>query len=419
MRLRPPFAKDGQRRRRQGSGLNCMQMPGGVRNLLVILVILLAATSGNPAEDLHPRQSPRAIWTVDLRAYGWRGPIKESNKEFFRNFNPRKLASLDDNTKLLFASNDVLVAYHTKVDGRDWKTARRWLEGFFLNGKDGSLVAKRQWPSTLRKDGSTAESEARMVALRNGRFLAISDGVLMLYTDSLQLIRKDKLEPSGPRDMWGVSRVADGREIFLRHETLGTRSIQYQWIDSDTFKPLGEMTGDIMWGRGMNGLADGVLQSSQRGVYLRRPLKPEKMVCDDPFCRVTGTGFETALTSKLICLVRSNGIGVIDLGHGLLWSDVVDSRNDRNHLQFGEIAPSLSGNRFAVWITSDRSCVFNSVDLQKGTYPNILVFDTLNRQHVFAITIRSRTSQWAFALSPDGTRLATFDGRTIAMYRIN
>lgn len=396
-----------------------MRMLGGATKLLVMLLMVCSTSSGNSAEGLRLGQSPAAIWTVDLRNYGWRGPITESNREFFRDFTIEKLASVDIRTKLLFASNDVLVAYHSKVDGRDWRTAKRSLEGFFLNVGDGSLLARRQWPSVLRKDGSDAESEARMVALQNGKVLVISDGVLMLYSDHLQLIGEHKLVPFGSRDMWGVSRVAEGHEIFLRHERLGTRSISYQWVDADTFKPLVEMTGDLMWGRGMNAVADGVLDSSERGIFLRVPLSPERKVCDVPFCRVTGTGSETVILPQLVGLVRGNGIGVLDVAHGLLWSDVVDPKNDYHGLEFGEIYPSLSGNRFAVWVTADRRYVFNSVTLQKAPSPNVLVFDTVKPQHVFATTIRAKTSEWAFALSPDGTKLAIFDGVTIALYRID
>ncbi|HVC45969.1 MAG TPA: hypothetical protein VND90_01865 [Terracidiphilus sp.] len=396
-----------------------MRARNGTRKLLVILVILFGAASFNSAEGAGQGKAPVAIWTVNLRSYGWRGPIKESNREFFKDFTQEKLASVDIRTRLLFVSNDVLVAYHTRADGRDWRTAKRWLDGFFLKAEDGSLLARRQWPSVLRKDGSDAESEARIVALRNGEFVVIADGVLMLYSDNLRLIGKHKLEPFGPRDMWGISRVAAGREIFLRHEILSTRMIRYQWLDADTFKPLVEMTGDIMWGRGMNAVADGVLDGGGRGVYLRRPLMPEEMVCDAPFCRVPASGFDTVITSQLIGLIRSNGIGVLDVGHGLSWSDVVDPENNHYHLQFGEISPSLSGNRFAVWITAGRRYVFNSVELLKGPNPNVLVFDTLKRKHIFATTIRSQTFEWTFALSPDGTKLATFDGVTIALYRID
>ncbi|MGH9518205.1 MAG: hypothetical protein ACRD2D_01090, partial [Terriglobales bacterium] len=170
-----------------------MRMLSGPTKLLLILLIVCGSSSENSAEGPRPGQAHAAIWTVDLRSYGWRGPITESNREFFRDFTLEKLAAEDIRTKLLFISNDVLVAYHTKVDGRDWRTAKRSLDGFFLKVGDGSLLARRQWPSVLRKDGSDADTEARIVALQNGKILVISDGILMLYSDHLQLIDQHKL----------------------------------------------------------------------------------------------------------------------------------------------------------------------------------------------------------------------------------
>jgi hypothetical protein len=388
----------------------------------LIIVLAVACCSGLnaiTAQRSSQLEAPLPAWTVELRSSCRSAPKTESNKSFFKDFNLEKLAAVNLSTELLFLSDDVLVAYHTNQAGQDWRTADRRLKACFFKTEDGSRFATREWPSTIRKDiqGSEAESESRIMSLRNGEFLVVAGGTLMLYSDSLHLIGEHKLEPLGRLDMWGVKGLAGGRAIFLRHERLRDPSFTYQWIDADTFQPLDEMTVPGIRGRGMSALEDGVYTDCEKAICLLRPSVPEKLICKDPLCRDSGANAE--ITPRLVGLSGRGGIGVLDVEQGMVWSDVVGPEDNYHGLSFGAITPSLSGNRFAVWVSAYRKYPFNFIQVHKGPDATVLVFNTLESKHVFAATIRSKGSDWTFALSPDGTKLATFDGVAVTVYKVD
>src|ERR1035441_4868184 len=105
---------------------------------LIILVLLLAFGSLGNSQSVTPN---RPDWTVALKKYGWRAPEAESNKSFFSDYSLTKLEAMDDNTRIRFVSDDVIVAYHTKREGSDWRTATRHLEGFFISARDGKMLS--------------------------------------------------------------------------------------------------------------------------------------------------------------------------------------------------------------------------------------------------------------------------------------
>jgi hypothetical protein len=389
------------------------------KQLFVLVIACCSGLNAITAQRSAQLEAPLPAWTVKLLSSCRSAPKTESNKSFFKDFNLEKLAAVDLSTKLLFVSNDVLAAYHTDEPGQDWRTADRRLKACFFKTEDGSFYATQEWPSTIRKDlpGSEAESESRIASLRNGEFLVVASGTLMLYSDSLRPIGEQKLEPNGRLDMWGVKGLAGGRAIFLRHERLRDPSFTYQWIDADTFQPLEVMTVPVIRGRGMSALEDGVFTVCGKSICLLRPSVPEKLICKDPLCRDSGAN--AVITQRLVGLSSRGGIGVLDVEQGMVWSDVVGPEDNYHGLSFGAITPSLSGNRFAVWVSADRKHPFNFVQVNKGPDATLLVFNTLESRHVFAAAIRPKGFDWTFALSPDGTKLATFDGVALTVYTVD
>lgn len=188
--------------------------------------------------------SPQPVVRIDLAKFGWMPAKTESNRAFFKDYSLAKLEALDPNTKISFLSDDVIVPYHTKQEGQDWRTATRQLEAFFISAKDGSLLSMKRWPTVVRGSGSDLQdSEGRLIQLSNGRFLAFANHTMMLYGSNFELAAQKKLEPSSLSDLWSAQSVAGGHKIFLRHQSASDQETTYYWLASDTLLPIAQMPG--------------------------------------------------------------------------------------------------------------------------------------------------------------------------------
>ena len=170
---------------------------------MVSLIILAFLLSLNPLGTSQTAPPRRPNWTVALKNYGWSAAESESNKSFFSDYSLTKLEAMDDNTRIRFVSDDVIVAYHTKREGSDWRTATRHLEGFFISARDGKMLSVKDWPTVVRGSNSDLiDSESRLIPLSKGRFLVLASKTAMLYGNNLELIKQKKLDPSASGDLW-------------------------------------------------------------------------------------------------------------------------------------------------------------------------------------------------------------------------
>jgi hypothetical protein len=394
-----------------------MQKSVSSRCLLIIVSLLWfgSASQGRSSSSVPPPQ-----WTAALKNYGWAPPRSESNKAFFKDFAPAKLQALDDNTRILFVSDDLLVVYHTKVQGQDWRTATRELEAFFVKAKDGSLVHARTWPSALRKSNSDlVESESRIIVLHDGRFLVLANGTMMLYGSDLKLIKQKKLEPFDSTDLWAAQAVAAGREVFLRHESSPPLRVTYQWLDSDTFRVLGEMPGFQDRGFSLKAAVvagqDAIFACLSSGIRMVRMDQSTKVICDDQVCRGSGTLY--ALATDLLGFSGRTGIAVMGEDSGVVWSKTIQPESNPNGWQFGSMRPANSRKRLAVWVTAYRRSLFDGVEVSSS--PTVLVYDVTDQKRLLAVPVKRQSGDFDFALSPNGTELAIFDGARITLHLIN
>jgi len=394
-------------------------MPRVFQSLLFLAVtpaLIAQETARHTPQIKLPTPQPR--WTVSLAKHGWTPQESESNRVFFRDMSIGKLMALDLGIKLVFVSSDVLVAYSTVKTGKNWRTASRKLQAYFIRVSDGSLLEFQEWTSTIRKDTSRADTESRVIPLTDGRFLVQASGTLLLYGSDLAPIRELKLEPFGPTEMWGVQRIADGREIFLRHESSicpGRNHClpEYEWRDAETFQLLSKSVGDDSDGRDVRGAEDGAFIAwTSPGYSIFRPNQPLRKICSDPLCN--RIGIDDAGSSKYF-LVSSewDGIGVVDRQRGLLWFDSPAPTNDPHNLSFGFVGTSLSGSRFAFWVSAFKKGVFDSVLVRRMV---LFVFDIDNPKHVFAMAEPSGGA--VYALSPDGKQIAAFDDKGLHLYDV-
>jgi hypothetical protein len=387
---------------------------------IIFLLFVCLSPFGN-AQDTSPSH-PK--WSVELKHYGWGAPKQESNKAFFKDYSLAKLEAQDPNTRVLFLDDAIIVAYHTKQDGGDWRTASRHLEAFFISAKDGRLLNKGEWPTVVRRSGSDLlDSESRLIPVSSGRFLVFANGTMELYGSDLEPIRQKKLEPSTTADLWSAQEVAEGHEIFLRHQSSSEQQTTYYWLASDTLLPVSQMPGFrggnfsvgvtsgkdfVLTALGFSspGITTGIGRVSADG--------STRIICSDQLCRedhilaVVSPGF--------VAIAGRRGVGVLDPEQGLLWSKRIPSTSNANDFQFGGIRTAMSANEFAVWVTAYHKTLFDGVQIRN--MPTLFVYDATSSKPLFTVPIGRMSGDFDFALSPTGSQLAIFDGAAISLYAI-
>jgi hypothetical protein len=388
------------------------------RALFLFLISLLVFC--NASSKTHPQSTSSGVhakWTIELKKYGWTPAKSESDKKFFKDFTLAKLEGLDQNTRVLFISNDELVVYHTKQEGENYRTASREVEAFFVNAQDGSLLQTKLWPVQMRKSEiDLRDSEARLVPLQGDRFLILANGTIMTYDRDLNLINQETLEPSSSTGPWSVQAVAGGAQVFLRHEP--GPAVTYEWRASDTLQLLRKTPGyrdphfhpQYLVSAGENAVFTG----SSSGIKMITPDQQLKTICEDKFCR--GDGHLQVFASRYIVFSGRTGIGVIDIAHGLVWSKTIGTNLNPNDVQFGHIVSSISGTRFGVWMTSYRKTLFDGVKVHQS--PVLLIYDATNPKLLCSIPMKLY-GDFNFALSPDEKHVAIFNDASLTLYALD
>lgn len=359
---------------------------------------------------------------VNLSKIGWKPPKNQSNKVFFKNLSTSKLQALDQNTRLFFLTEDILVIHHVITEGPDWHAATRTLEAFFVNAKTGSLIRIEHWPALPRKSADELrDSEGRLFPLHDGKLLVVNNKQLAEYSPNLELSQNKLLEQGGRNDLWAVQTVDEGRQIFLRHESPETKHIQFMWLDSNTLEIRQELP-DYPFRYLYNGFPmQGAVVASSNAVFGGSRMITDKgqfkTVCVSDICQkpehiqVVG-GEHLVITSKV-------GMALINIHDDSVSSKLVENKYLKN-LQFGWIRSSQDSTRFGVWITASRSSIFDGTTIPPWTPSvSILIYDVADaNRKPLQFNIKPVDGQWDFAISPSGASLGVFDGATVRVYSL-
>jgi hypothetical protein len=392
--------------------------------VLIRLVALTAWLCNSGYAEAAPVSSPKApAVVVELAKFGWAPPPNVSNRAIFKDFTLAKLFAMDRNTRLVFLSEEVIAVYHTKEEGKDWRTVPRIMEAFFIRAKDGSLVSTQRWAGSVRKSmDEHVDSEARLIPLHDGRFLVFANGIITLYGPNLELLKQKQLEPLPSTDFWSAQSVADGREIFLRRESISKRLVTYSWLASDTLEAIYQLPS-YPWQYTYRGfpMQDAVRASENAifgrgsGIQMIDRDQRVKTICEDPLCKESGALH--VLSSRYIGWSGRTGIGIVDAERGgFSWAKLMQPQYRSQAFQFGEMRSAMSGTKFALWVTANKKVFFDEVEIKPITF---LVYDLAKpNNHPAAIRMKGVRPDWDFSLSPNGTKLALFDGAKVQIYSL-
>jgi hypothetical protein len=378
---------------------------------LLSAIVMTPELNGSIAVDSLSK-SPSVV--VDARKYGWSPAPQVSNRKFFKDLSLAKLEALDENTRLAFLSEDIVALYHTKSG----EHGQRAMEVFFLKAKDGSLLSTKTFAVLPRKSmNDRRDSEARILPLYDGRFLVFANSTMTVFNGSLG-VEKEKVLQSGTGDMWSVQSVGNGHEIFLRHEA--NFEVTYSWLSSDSLATNHEQPGyqdrDFSAKGLVNASDKAVFTLSGSGLRMITQNGEMKTICDDQLCR--GDGAVAVLASRYVGISTRAGLGIVDTEAGLVWSKRVVPSGDPRLFQFGEIRSSTEGTGFAAWVAADKKSFFDGVAIADS--PKLLVYDRSHTESAPAtIPMNPASGDWDYSLSPNGTKLAIFDGARVRIYSLD
>jgi hypothetical protein len=264
------------------------------------------------------------------------------------------------------------------------------------------------------------DSEARILPLYDGRFMVLADATMTVYSGNLSIEKQKIMQPHGTAELWGVQSVAQGHELFLRHESKPRTEVTYSWLSSDSLATNHEQPGyqdrDFSPGGLVNASDKAVFTLSKSGLRMITRGQEVKNVCDDQLCRQDGA--ITVLSSRHVGISTRTGIGIVDIEAGLVWSKRVEPPSDPKAFEFGEIRSCTAGTRFATWAIAAKKGLFDGVTIKNS--PTLLVYDLRSSgDRPLTIPIRPASGNWDYVLSPNGTKVAVFDGAMLRIYDLN
>jgi len=394
------------------------------------LVLLLGAAS--PAFPTRARQTaiPVPERQIDLGAMNFAQP-KIPNYSDSELFSDISLFFQDVHPHVEFVSESELVVYSSdvvdeRVMARNGQSpvpepAHR-LQAFFVDADDGNLISHQVWQTRRRRFFNTkSDTQAQIMPVRNG-FLLHANDTLALYSPDLHKKQEIQLDPSSEY----AALVAPGGDVFflersnpgvvVRSDSVSTVvNAEYglltahgEWHSSETFEKL--RSRDLSPGAAQSVSSDSFAERWYQCVDLQRADSPQSHLCCVDPCRY---GLAMFLDDRQIVMQVRSGFQVLSTSGELLWR-----REDPNWNNFGvdDDARSLDGSQFAMLLFANRKIKFDDTEIPKRWFA-VLVYDRAQRTKVFSVVWKSEGVR-AFALSPEGHRLAVLRGTNLLLYRI-
>jgi hypothetical protein len=395
-----------------------------------VLSILLGAAV--PALPTRATQTaiPVPERQIDLRAMNFAQPKipNYSNSELFSDIS---LFFQDVHPHVEFVSESELVVYSSDVV--DERVAARKgqlpspepahsMQAFFVDADDGNLISHQVWQTRRRRFFNTkSDTQAQIMPVRDG-FLLHANDTLALYSADLHKKQEIQLDPSSEY----AALVAPGGDVFFLERSnpgvivrsgsvsavvnaeSGLLTAHGEWRSSETFEKL--RSRDLYPGAAQSVSSDSFAERWYQCVDLQRADSPQSHLCCGNPCSY---GLAMYLDDREIVMLIRSGFQVLSTSGEVLWR-----REDPNwnNFEFYDDARSLDGSQFAMLLFAYRKIKFDDTQMPKRWFA-VLVYDRGQRTKVSSVVLKSENAP-AFALSPEGHRLAVLSGTSLLLYRI-
>ena len=328
---------------------------------LVLIAFLIPTFSSVTA-------SPRPLWTRDLREYGSQGARIDT------------VLAMEASRRIVFGSaNELLV-----VSPREEPVDPFEVQGFVLDAKKGSLLAKRSW---------TSRDTYAVFGTPRGRYVVNTAGGIQLLDSELKEILTTE---TGPAEMASPGR----RMIAVRSLAAGHRGVIF--LDAETLRPAGlEFTGVPVHSIASDRVAfAGSLDDPHKTSLIVRDSRGDKRVFEST-CREIAARF---ISDTMIALVGCSRLEVVSLDGKRLFSAKSDG---------GDVASvACDGSRFVI--------VEQDGPVERAE--TIKVFDVRKKQVVARLDASDSTVEDAglagVGLAPDGSLLGVVRGDLVQVFEL-
>jgi hypothetical protein len=271
------------------------------------------------------------------------------------------------------------------------------LEAFFFDVRTGALLKRLEWPSRVRVGhDDLLDSEARIYAARDGRFIVCASDKLMLYGPVFNLLHEKQLQPLQWGDERSVQVLPGGSQIFVREQAAGRR--EYSWLAVDDLRSVPAPNGVFNQVEGQVAseeyLYPAVISPTWKGDVA---IAQKHHISNCPM-------HSLPLAEDQVLWSGDCGF-TVNQGTTKLW----ERRTEDGIYSNGPREGNLPGSRFVLHYAGRRSELDGVRLSKKGT---LIVYDLLTRKPVFSLD-----GYIALALSPDGSRLAV-GGGVVHIFRI-
>ena len=357
-----------------------------------LLFILVVIGVGTAAEVSKATGKDSASWEMDLKTLGY--PACPSSSSSNRLGLPP--------TTLAFADSLHLVATFLSC-GRLYATV--------FDARNGRIEVKRDWPSKNVNDG--------VVTAHNGGIVIRAGSKLTLYSTTLEPQKEKDLDTISSRPgyagSWGRFKSPTGR--FVLFESFVNQGHEYSWMDADNLEftysfpddliPLGISDTEILGWKRNSAHEEAQLVIQKRDEKEGRVIRHSKYPPNDVVF-VNETVFENGTSLFSMSLFQTDGT-------------LIERIKSPAHDFPGRVTPSADGYRFAFTGSSVRNVLEILSPHEQWEYvQRVHVYDMSTRHFVGNVRVRhsTRNQDFPLALSPDGSRLAFFDGNVLKVYEL-
>jgi hypothetical protein len=358
---------------------------------IVLPFILAVFGVGVTAQVSKATRKDSALWEIDLKTLGYPTCPSESSS---KSLGPPP-------TTLVFADPLHLVATFVSC-GRLYATV--------FDARNGDVQAKRDWPSGNVTDG--------VVTAHDGGIVMIAGNRLTLYAITLEPLKDKELDTLSGRPAYSgpFRRFTSPTGLFVLFESFHGKHLEYSWMNADNLEFICSLPGDLF----PLGISDTEILGRRR----KTPHGEAQLIIQK---RDEQAGWVIMLLKHPNYGVLVNqGIFVMGAGYSsmsLFQTDgtLIETIKSPGHDFASRVTPSADGRRFAFTGSSIRNVLeFFSPQEQWEYVQRVLVYDISTRQFIRDVRVRhsTRNQEFPLALSPDGSRLAFFDGNILKVYDV-
>lgn len=372
--------------------------------LFSLFTMFFICTIANRCEAQFLTSKP--VLTIDMAQYGF----------LLSKGNERKLIFGDIAPHLMMFSKDLAVLYKAQPNDETTGDGVGTMTAFIIDVNTGVLIRKQVWQTRARKSVvETKESEARIVAISGDRYAAMANATLYFYDAAGSLLFSRGLAEG----MWSMQPTKGGEELLLRHERTVdglSQDVNYSWMDAGKwqFRANFKDSDHDRSQAGMLGVDDGLISTEADGLHMLSPDGRDLVICTSPFCKESVLSDEAG-TSDGVAIASRFGAGVVALdGKGPIWFREAKPNAGTNRVTVGPIVSSLGGKYLAFYISrNQRHQEFDGEELTLSSE-----FFVYNAQDAERVAVFPGTGAIC-SIAPDGSKLISFDGRHLNVYRIN